>query len=200
MGRGGFPAYRRLGRRFFARSAEELAPDLLGCALVLRVGALTLAIKLVEVEAYLGVGKDPASHAFRGVTARNEQMFATPGHLYVYFTYGMHYCSNVVAEKKGVAGAVLLRAGEVLQGAELMGARRGRKGVEIANGPAKLCQALGLDLRHNGLDLTRDELGIWPFAAPKRVARSHRIGVREGKDLRLRFFDPQSPFVSGKRA
>jgi DNA-3-methyladenine glycosylase len=199
MGRGEFPAYRRLGRRFFARGAEVLAPDLLGCALVLRVGGFTLALRLVEVEAYLGDGRDPASHAHRGMTARNREMFETPGHLYVYFTYGMHYCSNVVAERKGVAGAVLLRAGEALLGAELMGARRGRRGAEIANGPAKLCQALSLDLRHNGLDLTRDELGIWPYEPPRRVATSRRIGVREGQELRLRFYDPDSPYVSGKR-
>jgi DNA-3-methyladenine glycosylase len=198
MASGPFASARRIRRRFFARPAEVLAENLLGCALVLQGCDALLALRLVEVEAYLGVGQDPASHAYRGKTARNAEMFATPGHLYVYFTYGMHYCMNVVAERKGVAGAVLLRAGEVICGEEPMRARRGRGGQELLNGPAKMCQALGIDSGHNGWDLTQGRLGLWPFRPPRRIGRSPRVGIRQGRDLLLRFFDPDSQALTRK--
>ncbi len=171
----------------------------MGCALVLRVGEEEFALRLVEVEAYLGEGEDPASHAHSGRTARNAQMFETPGRLYVYFTYGMHHCMNVVCDSPGVAGAVLLRAAEPLAGLETMESRRGRAGRELSNGPAKLCQALAIDLHWNGTDLVDGSLGLWPLRPPRRLARSGRIGIRKGRELRLRFFDPESPFVSRRR-
>jgi len=191
-----FPASLRLRRRFFTRDPITLAMDLLGCALVWKKGDRVLAVRLVEVEAYLGEGEDPASHAWRGRTARNSQMFATGGRLYVYFTYGMHYCMNVVSGKEGQAGAVLLRAAEPLVGEALMERRRGRGGRELTNGPAKLCQAMGIDLRHNGLDLVEGPLGIWPHERPGSIVRTPRIGIRRGRELLLRFHDPVSPYVS----
>jgi DNA-3-methyladenine glycosylase len=126
-------------------------------------------------------------------------MFETPGLLYVYFTYGMHHCMNVVCEKRGRAGAVLLRAAEPLRGLELMEGRRGRGGRELTNGPAKLCQALGLDLSADGIDLATGPLGIWPGRKLARVMQSTRIGLSRGRELPLRFFDADSSFVSRSR-
>lgn len=192
---------RRLSRSFFARPAPELAPQLVGTHLVRLLGGRPqLAARIVEVEAYRGIGQDPASHAHRGRTARNSEMFATPGRLYVYFSYGMHFCMNVVCESEGVAGAVLLRAAEPLLGQELMARRRGREGLELANGPAKLCEAFGVDLRFNGRDLCGSgALGIWPGEAPERLSRSPRIGIRRGVELPYRWFDPDSRWVSRGR-
>lgn len=177
-----------------------MARDLVGCALVLRQGEEEFALRLVEVEAYLGVGRDPASHAHRARTARNSQMFETPATLYVYFTYGMHHCMNVVCEPRGVAGAVLLRAAEPLVGLEAMELRRGRAGRELSNGPAKLCQALQIDLGWNGEDLVKGPLGLWTHRAPTRVAESGRIGIQKGRELPLRFYDPDSRFLSRTRS
>lgn len=192
---------RRLCRSFFARPAQRLAPELIGTHLVLCEGERPLlAARIVEVEAYRGIGQDPASHAHRGRTIRNAEMFATPGRLYVYFTYGMHFCMNVVCESEGVAGAVLLRAAEPLLGQELMTERRGRGGVELANGPAKLCQAFGVDLACNGLDLCGDgALGIWPGSPPRRLRRTTRIGIRRGIELPYRWYDADSHCVSRGR-
>ena len=190
-----FPASERLLRPFFARPTLDVARDLVGCALVLKQGKELLAVRLVEVEAYLG-SDDPASHAFRGRTGRNAQMFETPGRLYVYFTYGMHFCMNVVTERRGVPGAVLLRAGEVLAGEPAMAKRRGRSGHELCNGPAKLCQAFGIERSFDGQDLVRGRLGLWPLTPPDSLASSPRVGIRQGRDLPFRFFDPDSSWVS----
>jgi len=187
----------RLGRRFFDRPALELAPDLLGRFLVShRDGEIDLAVRIVEVEAYLGVGQDPASHAYRGQTARNAEMFASPGRLYVYFCYGMHHCLNVVCDQPGQASAILLRAAEPLAGAADMEQRRGRKGFELTNGPAKLCQAMGVDLSWNGTDLVGGPLGLWAGEPPRRISRSRRIGIRRGIDRLYRWFDADSDYVS----
>ena len=127
----------------------EVAPRLLGATLT--YGGVT--VRLTEVEAYDGQG-DPGSHAYRGMTPRNEVMFGPPGHLYVYFTYGMHHCCNVVCGAEGQPSAVLLRAGEVVDGLETARARRGRStDRDLARGPGRLCQALGIDLSDNGIDL-----------------------------------------------
>ncbi|MGH3169231.1 MAG: DNA-3-methyladenine glycosylase, partial [Trebonia sp.] len=112
-----------LAREFFARSALEMAPALLGCVLEHETAQGLVAVRLTEVEAYMGVG-DPASHAYRGRTARNAVMFGPPGHAYVYFTYGMHFCVNLVGQVPETATAVLLRAGEVVAGEEIARARR----------------------------------------------------------------------------
>jgi DNA-3-methyladenine glycosylase len=179
-----------------------VAPELLGKLLV-RVeddGTETIA-RIVEVEAYRGLD-DPASHAFRGPTPRVTTMFGPPGHLYVYFTYGMHWCANVVCGPGLAAGAVLLRAGEPVAGVERMRVRRpkARTDPQLTAGPARLAQALGLDRRHDGVDLVvpggavllRDD-GTPPPAAPHV---STRIGIRVATDRPWRWSDPASPYVS----
>jgi DNA-3-methyladenine glycosylase len=155
----------------------EVAAQLLN--LVLASGET--AGRIVEVEAYDGAN-DRASHAFRGQTARNHTMFAPPGLLYVYFTYGMHYCANVVCREEGVAGAVLIRALEPLAGLEVMRARRGREepAYRICSGPAKLCQALGITRADDGTDLFADSkvrLLDDGFSPPKVADTRPRIGL-----------------------
>lgn len=178
----------------------EVALDLVGAELRGRVDGTRVRLRLVEVEAYLGEGQDPASHAHGGVTPRNRNMFETSGRLYVYVSYGLHHLLNVVCEAPGVAGAVLLRAAEPLAGLDVLAARRGRSGVELTNGPGKLGQALGADLAWDGLDLVKDtRLGLWPGTPPAEIAASGRIGIRVAADWPLRFFDPQSAWVSKAR-
>jgi len=146
---------RTLGRAFYARDSLAVAPDLLHKLLVHDdPEAGRLAVRIVEVEAYRGTD-DAGSHGFRGPTPRTESMFGPPGHLYVYFTYGMHWCANVVTGAAGEANAVLLRAGEPVDGIEAMRARRpaARRDTDLASGPAKLTQALGLSGAHDGTDL-----------------------------------------------
>ncbi len=181
---------RRLGRAFYARSAIELAPDLLNKVLVTPQGRA----RIVEVEAYCGTD-DPGSHAFRGPTPRTAVMFGPPGHMYVYFTYGMHWCANVVAEIDGTAGAVLLRAATPLDGLEGMRRRRGsaaRRDRDLCSGPAKLCQALGVDGDDDRLDLTKAERGISirddGTPPPLRPLQSTRVGLSQGADLAWRWF------------
>lgn len=177
-----------------------MARDLVGAELRGRVDGTRVRLRLVEVEAYLGVGRDRASHAHRGVTPRNRNMFETPGRLYVYVSYGLHHCLNVVCETPGVAGAVLLRAAEPLAGGDVLAARRGRSGVEVTNGPGKLGQALGADLSWDGLDLVNDpRLGLWPGTPPAAITASGRIGIRVAVERPLRFFDAHSAWVSKAR-
>jgi DNA-3-methyladenine glycosylase len=168
----------RLPREFFDRPATEVAPDLLGCVLWHDSPEGRVAVRLVEVEAYMGAS-DPASHAYRGQTARNSVMFGPPGHVYVYFTYGMHFCVNLVCQPPGQPEAVLLRAGEVVAGAELAARRRmgenGRAAVDLARGPARLCQALGIDRGLDGADVCEagSAMGIGPAWHPGAAATGH---------------------------
>jgi DNA-3-methyladenine glycosylase len=145
-----------LPREFFDRPVLTVAPELLGCLLLAQSPDGAVAVALTEVEAYAGEA-DPASHAFRGQTPRTTVMFGEPGHAYVYFTYGMHFCVNLVCQPAGTAAAVLLRAGRVIEGTNLAAVRRGatagRKDNELARGPARLCQALGIDRSLNGIDV-----------------------------------------------
>ncbi|MCU1346340.1 MAG: DNA-3-methyladenine glycosylase, partial [Acidimicrobiia bacterium] len=156
-------AVRSLSRRFYRRDARLVAVDLLNKVLEFdgRRG------RIVEVEAYLGAD-DAASHAFRGETPRNSVMFGPPGHLYVYFTYGMHWCANVVTATEGVAQAVLLRALAPLDGIEAMRASRPRiqRERDLTNGPAKLCAALGIDGRLNGVDLLTGPVRVLDDGTP----------------------------------
>jgi DNA-3-methyladenine glycosylase len=188
---------RKLARSFYARPAEVVARDLLGKVLVRAHPAGAVRARIVEAEAYTGQ-TDPGSHAFRGLTPRTSVMFGPPGHLYVYFTYGMHFCVNVVTDREGVAGAVLLRAAEPLEGIDLMEARRGpRPLVELCNGPAKLCEAFDITRRQNGADVEGAEIWMEDDGfVPACVQVSTRVGLSQGRELPLRFFLPDSPYVS----
>lgn len=187
---------RRLGRDFFARDALEVAPDLLNKVLV--VGPCSG--RILEVEAYRQ--DDPASHSFRGRTPRNAVMFGPPGRLYVYFTYGMHWCANVVTGPEGDGSAVLVRAVEPQSGLDVMRARRpGRPDRDLADGPAKLCAAFGISGADDGRDLVTDE-GLWiadDDAPPVVAATSGRIGITKAVDRPWRFLVPSHPGVSRGR-
>jgi DNA-3-methyladenine glycosylase len=209
---GGGQAGAVLPREFLAAPALEVAPRLLGCVLEHETGEGLVAVVLTEVEAYEGLA-DPASHAYRGRTGRNAVMFGEPGHAYVYFTYGMHFCVNLVCQPEGIASAVLLRAGRVIDGIPLAGARRaaGRNGAgrgsdrDLARGPARLCQALGIDRGLNGTDVcdpgsplrVRSGLtaGTGGSAAPP-VSRGPRVGVSEAAEWPWRFWVTGDPTVS----
>ncbi len=191
-------AMERLPREFFDRPSTEVAPDLLGCVLWHDSPAGRVAVRLVEIEAYQG-GADPASHAFRGQTPRNTVMFGPPGHLYVYFTYGMHFCANLVCLPAGQPQAALLRAGQVLDGAELAASRRGAdrgrsvRERDLARGPARLCEALGIDRAFDGADVCAADspLGIGPpapGAAAGQISTGPRVGVSQAADRPWRYW------------
>jgi DNA-3-methyladenine glycosylase len=236
-----------LGREFFGRSALEVAPELLGCVLWHVSGEGTVAAVITEVEAYTG-RTDPASHAYRGPTARNAVMFGAPGHAYVYFTYGMHYCVNLVCEPAGEASAVLLRAARIIEGAELAARRRlarrapaagiaagaathaagvtglrtaaGRDGSgsstraaeaaglgmaerDLARGPARLCQALGIDRSLDGADVCGADSPLavgtpagWSPAPAAAVSVGPRVGISQAADRPWRFWLTGEPTVS----
>ncbi len=192
---------RRLPRSFYLQPTLRIARELLGKYLIRQDGNQRLVGRIVETEAYLGE-KDPASHAYRGMTKRNEVMFREGGCLYVYFTYGMHFCANVVTEREGKSRAVLLRAIEPIAGTEVMSKRRGLAGrsvVDLTNGPAKLCQAYGIERRQNGVDLLGSEIWIAESrtGAPQiRRGVSSRIGVTDGRKHKWRFYVKGNPFVS----
>ncbi len=182
---------RALPRSFYARDAREVAPELLNKVLARDdpdVGRV--AARIVEVEAYAG-SEDPGSHAYRGPTKRNESMFGAPGHLYVYFTYGMHWCANVVCSPADTATAVLLRAGAPLDGVELMRERRpkARNDRALTSGPARLAQALAITGFDDGSDLVRGALRILDDGTPPpvRPARATRIGLAAGRGDRHRW-------------
>lgn len=172
----------RLPRSFYARPTVEVARDLLGK--VLHSGAASA--RIVETEAYLGTD-DAAAHSARGLTPRTSVIFGPPGRAYVYLIYGMHYCLNIVAEPKGVAGCVLIRAVEPIAGV-----------IGSCDGPGKLTRALGITLQHYGADLTRGPLTIHAPAAEENfdIAASPRIGISQSADLPLRFFIRGNRFVS----
>jgi DNA-3-methyladenine glycosylase len=189
------PSQTRLGRRlpssFYARPTARVARDLLGKTLVYDGPAGRRAARIVEVEAYLGL-RDPASHAYRGLTPRTAPMFGPPGRSYVYFVYGMYYCLNVVTERDGVAGAILLRGAEPLVG--LVDDPRGLAG------PGKLARAFGLTTAHTAMDLVTSPLSIRDAAAVPResVVRTARIGLnRHATTARpWRWYVRDSPGVS----
>ena len=175
-----------------------VAPTLLGAVLRHETSEGTVAVRLTEVEAYAGAD-DPGSHAFRGPTARNRVMFGPAGRLYVYFTYGMHHCCNVVVGEEGTASAVLLRAGAVVDGLELARSRRPRAtDRDLARGPARLCNALGIDGRQNGAELASGPLTLRLTDPPatRDVERGPRVGLREAADHPWRFWLRDEPTVS----
>jgi DNA-3-methyladenine glycosylase len=190
---------RPLPRSFFARPAEVVAPELLGRVLVrICPDGTRLVARIVEVEAY--APDDPASHSFRGPTERNRTMFGPPGRLYVYFTYGMHHCMNVVTGPPGEGAAVLLRAAQPLEGLAWMAARRGVSEPRLlCSGPARLAQAFGVTREHDGADLVRGpELRLLEGepVPPERVLVTTRIGINHGTERPWRFLVAGDPFVS----
>lgn len=208
-----------LPREFFDGPAPEVAPGLLGCVLRRDSPQGPVAAVITEVEAYAGL-TDPASHAYRGPTARNAVMFGPPGHAYVYFTYGMHFCVNLVCEPAGAVSAILLRAGRVIEGADLAAARRwprrgGESGAgpgarwhperDLARGPARLCQALGIDLALNGADAVDPQSPLRVSAGPggpvpaAQIRAGPRIGISLAVDVPWRFWLDGDDHVSQYR-
>jgi len=170
----------------------EVAPRLLGA--VLRHGAV--AVRLTEVEAYAGLD-DPGSHAYRGPTRRNAVMFGPSGRLYCYFTYGMHVCANVVVGDEGDPGAVLVRAGEVVEGLEVARSRRrGAADRDLARGPARLCRVLGIGLEHDGVDLVSGAVRLEPGDRVTTVSTGPRVGLRGAPERPWRFWVTGDPTVS----
>lgn len=184
--------------RFLERPAYEVAPRLLGCKLVRMVDGVRLAGAIVETEAYDQT--DEASHSHKGKTPRTEIMFGRAGYLYVYFTYGMHYCCNVVTGRPEDGSAVLIRALMPEDGVAAMSAARGGlSGAALTNGPAKLCQAFGIGKSDNGTDLLYGaslSLELAPAVQPDDIVISERIGISRAKDVPWRFHIKDNPFVS----
>ena len=200
--------FNKLPRPFYLRPTVTVAKDLLGKLLVRKLGKKHLIGKIVEVEAYCS--DDPASHSYRGKTKRNQVMFGQGGHLYVYFTYGMHFCSNVVTREEGTGEAVLIRAVEPIAGIKTMMRNRSKKksallenwsnGVlgSLTNGPARVCGAFGFGRKENGFDLLSNEVFIAEGSKPSKIniGTSRRIGIQNGKEKRWRFFIMDNLFLS----
>lgn len=205
----------RLGADYFERGVIEVARGLLGRILVVGRDEHSVAIRLTETEAYGGDTPDPGSHAHRSRTPRNDVMFARGGFAYVYRSYGIHWCMNIVTGQEGRAAAVLLRAGQVVQGIDLARKRRSESTAnlrdrDLARGPGRLCMAAGVTHELNRVDVARaDEIGVWEGARPAaatpeslgiEVGVSTRTGVSgAGADLPYRFYLPQDPTVSPHR-
>lgn len=203
---GPLPASRRLARAALEPSSLDVAPGLLGAHLVHDDTTSRVVVRLTEVEAYMG-SADPGSHAYRGQTPRTQVMFGPPGHLYVYFTYGMHWCANVVCGPAGQASAVLLRAGEVVEGVEVARSRRPActRDADLARGPARLTTALGIGGFHNGADLCGIASHVWIEFRDESQARPDaltgpRVGVAgpggDAARFPWRFWLPGEPTVS----
>ena len=192
-----------LERAWFARPTIAVARDLVGCMLVVDGGTESeVRALIVEVEAYLGTS-DPASHAYRGPTPRAAIMFGPAGRLYVYLSYGVHCCANVVTEADGTAGAVLLRAASLIAGEELVRRRRGTVGATgpvaaLLRGPGNLCQGLGIALADNGTDVTAADARVVVLQAEQRplLSRGRRVGISVAAEERLRFAWRGHPAVS----
>ncbi|MDF2926217.1 MAG: DNA-3-methyladenine glycosylase [Paenibacillaceae bacterium] len=179
----------RLNRSFFEKETTQVAKRLLGCILVRRYGAVEARAVITETEAYTGE-EDPASHAFRGITPRNRIMFADAGHLYVYLSYGIHYCMNVVTETAGIPGAVLLRAAVPVSGHDWFNENRPKApAAQWMNGPGKLARAFSIDLAFNGLDLTDPAQQEFMVLEGEPVAcrETERVGISKGKELLWRY-------------
>ncbi len=181
---------KKLLRKFYLRSTLIVAQDLLGKVLVRRYRGRLIKGRITETEAYIGKN-DPACHACHGLTERNKPMFGEAGHAYIYFTYGMHYCFNIVTEKKGFPAAVLIRSVKPLLGIDIIKKRRGKvKEEDLTNGPAKLCQAFILDKKLNNTDLLGKELWVEDGIKIKKkvIRKSPRVGIKVGLDKKWRFY------------
>lgn len=178
-------------------TVDIAARRLLGCVLERELDGEIVRCRIVETEAYDQT--DAASHSYKGRTPRTDVMFGPAGHLYVYFTYGMHYCCNVVVGHEGEGAAVLIRAVEPLGGQIVLQQRRnGKTGAELTNGPAKLCQALGIDRKMNGHDLRQAPLRliIEPQVADEDIITTPRIGIKQAVDVPWRFYIKENQHVS----
>jgi DNA-3-methyladenine glycosylase len=197
-----------LDRAFFNRDPREVGPELLGKLIIRKEGSMRLAGRIVEVEAYLGAG-DAAAHAAAGLTERNDVLFGRPGHAYVYFIYGIHYCLNISCMPAGKAGCVLIRALEPLEGLQKMARARGlepfnsgssRDLRKLASGPGRLCEAFGITrTRDNGKDMVsrRSDLQVRDDGfRPEQVKATRRIGITKSSDMPLRYIAAGSLFVS----
>ena len=190
--------FKKLPKNFYTRSAVIVAKELIGKVLVHKIDSLIISGIIVETEAYTGKN-DPATHSYIGKTKRNEVMFEEGGKVYVYFTYGNHYCFNVVTGKKEQGNAVLIRAVEPLDGIEFMKTQRSTNNVyNLTSGPGKLAKAFGIDKKVYGEDLRGDKIFIAePETNPKLIiARSTRIGITKNADKLYRFYVKNNPFVS----
>jgi DNA-3-methyladenine glycosylase len=212
----------KLPRSFYLRPTLTVARELLGKYFVRKSDGKALVGMIVEVEAYLGL-KDPASHTYHGKTKRNEVMFKQGGHLYVYFTYGMHFCANVVTEEEGIGHAVLIRAIEPVKGIETMRKNRGfeklynkapalliigaeralgstkkKSELNLTNGPAKFCQAFNIVREQNGIDLLGDDIYLTEGISIKKpqILSSQRIGITQGKEKKWRFYLKGNEYIS----
>jgi len=177
---------------------DAAAKRLLGAVLERKIDGKIVRVKIVETEAYDQT--DAASHSYKGRTQRTNVMFGPSGHLYVYFTYGMHYCCNVVVGEEGYGAAVLIRAVEPLDHEDVLKKRRDRQGVDVTNGPAKLCQALEIDKRLNGHDLCKSPLKLLPQTPlpSSEIVTTARIGISQAKDVPWRFYVKNNRYVSKK--
>ena len=188
----------KLPANFYMRSTLVVAKELLGKIIVRKFRGIILAGKIVETEAYIGED-DPACHASVGMTERNKVMYLAGGHAYVYFTYGMHYCFNVVTEREGFPAAVLIRAVEPVEGVEYMMRFRKTKNLKLlTTGPARFCQAFRIDKSLNGESLLGDKIFIANSTDGEsfEIGVSERIGIKVGVDKKWRFFIKGNPFVS----
>jgi DNA-3-methyladenine glycosylase len=199
-------SFKKLKRNFYTRGLLIVARELLGKILVKKTGGRFYAGRIVEVEAYDG-DTDEAAHTFIGRTKRNEIMFSKGGYFYVYFTYGAHFCCNVVTGIKDKGTAVLIRAIEPIEGIDAMALNRfGRdllnekEKFNLTSGPGKICQAFGINREHYGTDLTGDEIFILdqPAIDESTIVTAKRIGIRKSVDLPWRFYIKDNPFVSKK--
>ncbi|SHG78731.1 DNA-3-methyladenine glycosylase [Jatrophihabitans endophyticus] len=194
-----------IDRARLAVPARVLAPRLVGALLASEIGGARVAVRLTEVEAYEGAD-DPASHAFRGPTPRTRVMFGPAGHLYCYFSYGMHWCANVVCGPDGVAAAVLVRAGEVVEGVDAARSRRpaSRRDTDLARGPARLASCLGLAAAVNGVDLCDPgspvRLETLPVRRRPGVRAGPRVGISRAVERPWRFWLEGAPSVSAYKA
>jgi DNA-3-methyladenine glycosylase len=196
-----------LSRSFYDRDPRDVGPDLLGKILLRKQGGERLAARIVEVEAYLGAG-DPAAHAATGKTSRNAVLFGPPGYAYVYFIYGNHYCLNVSCLPDGIAGGILFRALQPLEGIremlKLRGMERGTDPRRLTSGPGRLAAAFGITReRDNGKDLTNAHSDLYiadDGMPPSPVLITKRIGITKAADMPLRYVVPGNRFVSGKLA
>ena len=194
-----------LSQFFYKQSTNTIAIELLGCFLVRQDEDIQIIGRIVETESYLR--NDPAAHSYIGKTTRNAVLFGNPGNAYVYFIYGMYYCLNVVTAAPGIGEAVLIRAVEPIKGISYMEKRRKTKDkLKLCNGPGKLAQAFDINLSLNGIPFTSPQLQLWSpdsipgFKSVKKedIITTTRIGINKAKDLPLRFYVKNNPFVSKK--